>query len=95
MEAKFFEALMLICFGAAWPVSIYKSYVSKTVAGKSVLFLFIILMGYGAGIVHKILSGLDYVIGLYALNALMVVVDIAIYARNKKLSAKQAVRGFP
>jgi len=40
-----FEAIMLICFGAAWPLSIYKSYVSRTTAGKSVIFLYVIFAG--------------------------------------------------
>lgn len=80
-----FEALMLICFGAAWPVSIYKSYTSRTCAGKSVIFLYIVLLGYAAGLTHKILHSRDWVIALYALNGLMVVIDIALYYRNKKI----------
>jgi hypothetical protein len=30
-----FEIAMLVCFGAAWPVSIYKSLKTRAVAGKS------------------------------------------------------------
>ena len=33
-----FEAIMLICFGAAWPFSIYKSYTSRENTGKSILY---------------------------------------------------------
>ena len=79
---SFFEVVMLVCFGAAWPVSIYKSYVARTTAGKSVVFLVIIEIGYLAGICFKLTGTLDYVIGLYVLNALMVLVDIALYWRN-------------
>lgn len=32
------EALMIICFGLSWPISIRKSWTSKTAKGKS-LFL--------------------------------------------------------
>lgn len=80
-----FEIVMLLCFGAAWPVSIYKSYTSGTTGGKSVIFLFIVLGGYIAGIFHKIFNSPDFVIWLYIMNAAMVAVDISLYFRNKKL----------
>ncbi len=73
---------MLVCFGAAWPVSICKSYRSRTTAGKSVVFLVIVEIGYAAGICFKLTGTLDYVIALYVLNALMVLVDIGLYWRN-------------
>jgi len=78
-----FEIIMLVCFGAAWPVSIYKSYVSREIAGKSVLFLWIIFAGYLSGIVHKLVYNYDFVIYLYALNGMMVMIDIMLYYRNK------------
>ncbi len=78
-----FEILMLVCFGAAWPFSIYKSYRSKEVAGKSLLFLFVIFVGYVAGTVHKIFFQFDYVIVLYILNGVMVLIDIILYFRNR------------
>ena len=77
-----FEVLMLVCFGAAWPVSICKSYRSRTTAGKSVVFLVIVEIGYAAGICFKLTGTLDYVIALYVLNSLMVLVDIGLYWRN-------------
>ncbi len=78
-----FEILMLVCFGAAWPVSIWKSIRTRQVAGKSLFFLVIILIGYIAGILHKLVYRYDLVIWLYALNALMVTTDIALYLRNR------------
>jgi hypothetical protein len=80
-----FEILMLICFGFAWPVSIYKSITSKSIKGKSVLFLYIILAGYLFGMLHKIYFNKDLVIALYALNFTMVLIDLLLYYRNKKL----------
>lgn len=71
-----FEIIMLVCFGAAWPVSIYRSYVSRSTAGKSVGFLFIIGTGYLAGILHKLMFNYDPVIFLYILNSMMVFTDI-------------------
>lgn len=82
-----FEAIMLICFGAAWPLSIYKSYTSKNNSGKSVYFLYIILIGYFSGIIHKLLYSYDLIIFLYILNFLMVLIDILLYYRNKNLES--------
>ncbi|NSW89427.1 MAG: hypothetical protein HPY74_01895 [Firmicutes bacterium] len=81
-----FESIMLICFGAAWPFSIYKSYKSRKNAGKSIVFLFVILTGYIAGILHKFIYSYDAVIFLYILNSIMVVTDVALYYRNRRIS---------
>ncbi|MDF2523197.1 MAG: hypothetical protein K0R31_838 [Clostridiales bacterium] len=80
-----FEIGMLLCFGAAWPVSIYKSYTSRKTSGKSVAFLYIVIVGYISGIIHKVLYSPDPVIILYVLNCIMVSTDIVLYYRNKKL----------
>ncbi|ERJ12988.1 hypothetical protein [Haloplasma contractile] len=78
-----FEAIMLICFGLAWPTSIYKSIKSKSTQGKSVVFLYVILIGYISGVTHKFIDNLDYVIILYFTNAIMVSIDIVLYYRNR------------
>ncbi len=83
-----FEIIMLLCFGSAWPVSIYKSYTARKNSGKSVIFLFIIFVGYLAGIAHKIVYSFNGVIYLYILNCIMVSADILLYYRNKKISAE-------
>mgnify|MGYP000698820861 CR=1 FL=1 len=82
------EALMLVCFGAAWPFSIYKSWKTRTTAGKSVVFLWIVLIGYLAGLGHKLLFSRDAVIFFYALNTMLVAVDLALYYRNARLSRR-------
>ena len=82
---SFFEILMLICFGAAWPASIWKSYSSGSNEGKSLQFMVIVFIGYLAGILHKIFFNYDFVIFLYMLNALLVFTDILLYYRNGKL----------
>lgn len=84
-NVSIFEVIMLICFGAAWPSSIYKSYISRTSKGKSVFFLFIVLIGYGSGVFHKIFFSPDWVILLYMLNGCMICVDIILYFRNASL----------
>ena len=77
-----FEIVMLVCFGAAWPASIYKSWKSGVTAGKSVIFLIIVEVGYISGVIHKVVYNADPVVFLYALNAAMVLVDIGLYFRN-------------
>ncbi|MCI4625848.1 MAG: hypothetical protein L3V56_07790 [Candidatus Magnetoovum sp. WYHC-5] len=78
-----FEIIMLLCFGCAWPVSIYKSYTSRKNNGKSILFLYLILIGYVAGFLHKILFNYDRVIYLYVFIGSLVCIDILLYYRNK------------
>lgn len=80
-----FEVIMLVCFGAAWPFSIYKSYKSGQTAGKSLLFLYVILVGYLSGIIHKLLYSPNLVILLYGLNMVMVLIDLALYYHNQRL----------
>jgi hypothetical protein len=49
MNPEIFEIIMLICFGAAWPLSIYKLLKTKNSGGKSLGFTGVLLMGYLAG----------------------------------------------
>jgi hypothetical protein len=79
-----FEIIMLVCFGAAWPFSIYKSYTSKSNKGKSLWFLCIVIIGYIAGTIHKIVYNYDYVIYLYIFNLCLILTDTALYFRNYK-----------
>ncbi len=85
-----FEIVMLVCFGASWPFSIARSYTSRATGGKSPVFLCLIIVGYIAGIIHKATHSRDFVIYLYALNAVMVSADLCLYARNKRLEARAA-----
>jgi hypothetical protein len=85
-----FEIIMLICFGLSWPISIYKSVRTKTVAGKSPLFMTIVILGYASGIIHKVLYSYDWVIALYAANLMLVGVDMGVYfyySRSARASA--------
>ncbi len=80
---SFFEAGMMVCFGASWPCALLKTYRAKRVEGKSIYFSYLVLIGYLSGIVHKILYSMDYVIILYILNALFLVADIILYYKYK------------
>jgi hypothetical protein len=85
-EMSILEAGMLICFGASWPFNIYKSFHSRSTGGKSVMFLFIVTLGYIFGILNKIIDGRDmYVLFLYIINFLMVTADICLFFRNRKI----------
>ena len=88
------ECIMLICFGISWPISVYKSIKSKSTKGKSVVFLFAILIGYVAGITGKILrwheeGEFPYPIIFYVINFIVVSTDTVIYFINRKNEKKQ------
>jgi hypothetical protein len=83
-----FEAAMLICFGASWPLDIYKSLKSRTTAGKSVMFMFVLCVGYIFGIINKIIYSRDIVLVLYIINFLLVSFDICLFYRNRRIEAR-------
>ena len=94
--ANLLEALMIFCFGLSWPISIRKSWVSRTAKGKSLFFEVFLLIGYIFGIIRKILmfangSGSGFLFYLswffYVLNFIEISIDVALYFRNKKLDA--------
>ncbi len=76
-----FEVLMLVCFGISWPISIFKSWRTKKVSGKSPVFMTVVIIGYASGMVHKVLYSRDWVIYLYLLNMVMVSLDLILYLR--------------
>jgi hypothetical protein len=93
-----FESIMLVCFGFAWPLSIYKSFVSKKTAGKSLLFLIVLQIGYVAGIFFKLTeywtnlkTNLNETISinlyLYILNFVMITIDELLFLRNCRIEA--------
>ena len=88
LYAHMFEAIMLLCFGCAWPVSIYKSYTARSNKGKSIWFLYIILFGYMNGVIFQYLDSpkLDYVFCIFFINIILVSIDISLYYRNLRLN---------
>ena len=80
------ESVMLICFGLSWPISVYKSFTSRSTGGKSPIFMVAILLGYLAGMSGKLMGGeVNYVFGLYLLNFAFVSLDLALWFRNRRL----------
>lgn len=85
--AEILEILMVVCFGFSWPMNVMKSYHARTTKGKSLGFLIMICIGYVCGIASKIIGGSFkwYVMFFYVLNLCMVLLDVAMYARNYRL----------
>ena len=87
------EIILIVSFGASWPVNVIKSYTARTTKGKSLLFLLLIFFGYIAGIASKLTNDAYmaefgekwYVLFFYVLNFIMVGIDVIIYTRNRKL----------
>lgn len=87
------EACMVICFGCSWPLSIAKSWRARTAKGKSLPFLLLITAGYICGIFAKITGGhITYVFVFYCINLMMLLTELALYARNTKLDRAQAAK---
>ena len=85
--AEILEIMMIVCFGFSWPMNVVKSYHVRTTKGKSLGFLLMICIGYVCGIASKIIGGSFkwYVMFFYVLNLCMVLLDVAMYARNYRL----------
>jgi len=87
---KIFELAMLLCFGASWPFSIWKSYKARAVGSKSITFMLIVLVGYICGIINNIINGVDYVLPFYVLNFILVSIDALLYVRNRRIEREAA-----
>ena len=83
--SSLFEAGMLICFGFSWPFAIIKTIRVKNPAGKSYIFLSLVILGYISGCLYKLTGRFDFVFWLYLLNGLLVFTDtvLCLYYRRK------------
>lgn len=79
---------MLLCFGFAWPLNIIKSLCSHSAKGKSGLFLLVVIIGYIAGILNKVLYRMDYVLIIYCINLMMVCIDTGLFLHYRRLEHK-------
>ena len=97
--AEILEIVMIVSFGAAWPLNVMKSYKARTTKGKSLSFLCLIFFGYIAGILSKFMNPTYmaafgekwYVLFFYVLNLIMVGTDLVLYFRNRALDKKNGV----
>lgn len=87
MFSEICEILMIVCFGFSWPMNVIKSYRSRTAKGKSLPFLLLIIIGYVFGIIGKLVGGNFkwYVLFFYVLNLCMVLADLCLYFRNRRI----------
>lgn len=91
--AEILEVVMIVSFGASWPLNVIKSYKARTTNGKSLAFLLLIFFGYIAGIISKFVNETYmaaigqkwYVLFFYILNFIMVGADLVMYVRNHRL----------
>ncbi|MBQ2889329.1 MAG: hypothetical protein IJE41_02635 [Clostridia bacterium] len=97
--AEFLEIVMIVSFGASWPMNVLKSYRARTTKGKSLAFLYLILFGYVAGIASKFVNEAYmaafaqkwYVLFFYVLNFVMVGTDLILYYRNKRIDKENGI----
>ena len=92
--SEILEIIMVVSFGASWPLNVLKSYRARTTKGKSLGFLCLIFFGYIAGITSKLTaeSFKWYVLFFYILNLIMVGIDLCLYYRNYRLDKKTEVK---
>ena len=96
--AEILEVIMIVGFGASWPINVTKAYRARTTKGTSPAFLLIIFFSYIAGISSKLINE-DYmaafaqkwyVLCFYILNFIMVGINLLVYVRNKRLDMAKA-----
>lgn len=86
--AQILETIMLICFGLSWPISLVKTIRDKEKTG-NLPFMCLILLGYTAGIVAKLMTvGTNFVFFVYLLNIVMVLANFAVTIK-RHYTAKQ------
>ncbi|MPM49189.1 hypothetical protein SDC9_95917 [bioreactor metagenome] len=77
---------MVVCFGLSWPAAVLNSWKARTAKGKSVVFVCFVLLGYTLAITGKILThNITYVFFFYIINWIMVLCELLLYFRNRKL----------
>ncbi|MFC1548823.1 hypothetical protein ACFL5E_02570 [Candidatus Omnitrophota bacterium] len=78
MNPDIFEVIMLVCFGASWPFSIYRMLKTKNSDGKSIQFIVLILTGYIAGLLFEYFGERNAVMFLYLFNLCMISTDLVL-----------------
>ena len=97
--SEILEIIMIVSFGASWPLNVMKSFKARTTRGKSLPFLLLIFFGYIAGIASKLVNesymanfaAKWYVLFFYVLNLIMVGMDLCLYYRNYLIDKKNGL----
>ena len=87
--AQLLEAIMMICFGLSWPMALVKNIRAKSAKGMSLPFILLIISGYVAGTIAKVISdNITYVLIVYLLNLTIVTMNLMVYFYNRRLDRK-------
>ena len=93
--SQFCEFFMLFAFGFSWPCAIARTYKSghsgKGVAGKSPMFMSIVLLGYVGGVLARLLDanpGNDWLVFVYLIDMALVSTDLALYLHYARKAAR-------
>ena len=84
MITGIFEVGLLLCFAAAWPFNILKSWRSRTAVGVSTTFMIVVEIGYVLGMLNKVVNDdINYVFAFYIMDFVLVLINLAITYRNR------------
>lgn len=86
------EAVMLICFGLSWPISLLKNIRARSAKSMSLQFIILIIIGYIAGIISKFVSHrINYVLLVYLFNLIVISFNLIVYFINRNFDKKAEV----
>ena len=85
--ADLLELIMLICFGASWPVNTYNNWKARTAKGSNWQFLAMVTAGYIAGVFSHLIGdgSFNWIIIAYLINIAFIIINLLVYFRNCKL----------
>lgn len=88
---------MLACFGLAWPLANLRMWRTRRAEGKGLTFTLVILCGYVAGAVSKVLASaqtqaLPPLFWFYLLNGSMVAINLSLQWHLQRGPAREAGR---
>lgn len=93
--AQICEFFMLFAFGFSWPFAIMRTYKAghsgAGVAGKSPMFMIIVLLGYVGGILARLLdanASNDWLCFVYLLDMALVSTDLGLYLYYSRKAKK-------
>ena len=93
--SQFCEFFMLFAFGFSWPFAIARTYKAghsgAGVAGKSPMFMIIVLLGYVGGILARLLdanTSNDWLAIVYVIDMALVSTDLTLYLYYSKKGKK-------
>lgn len=94
--AEILEAVMLMCFGFSWPISVIRNIRARTAKSMSLGFILLIIVGYIAGIGAKIYTrNYGYVLIVYFLNLMAVSANLAVYFINRMHDRRREMQRQP